>query len=584
MADKNILDASILIVDDQETNVALMEQVLRSAGYTHLTSTRNPREVCQLHRKHGFDLILLDIEMPAMDGFAVMEALGKIEPDGYFPVLAITVEPGHKLRALAAGAKDFILKPFDLAELKTRIHNLLEVRLLYQQLKTTVNTLESFALHDALTGLPNRRLLQERLQQARLSSARTLRYCALMFLDLDHFKQLNDTLGHDAGDLLLKELSARLLLCVREGDSVARFGGDEFVVLLDALSWHRQNATSQAQAIALKILQTLGQTYDLAGQSYDSSVSIGIVIFVGDAEPVAELLKKADLAMYQAKSCGRNQACIFDPAMQADVLAQEALTEDLRQGLADQAFMLHYQIQVDASGCAVGAEALLRWNHPCRGLMEAADFLPLAEETGIILPLGQWVLETACRQLLLWAGDPACASWTLAINVGACQLAQADFCGLMANILQATGVPVNRLTLELTEGTLVNNVEDVIGKMNTVNALGVAICLEELRAGFPSLEYLRRLPLAQLKIEQAMVQTALTDDSVAVMARAIVDLGKSLGLSVIADCVETAAQRDFFAGIGCDAFQGNYFGAPAAAPEMFLIYKEKQALALMGKA
>lgn len=316
MLDKAVIfEASILIVDDLPANVTLLAQLLSEAGYQHISMTCNPLEVTALYQAQHHDLILLDLEMPGMDGFAVLQALQHIEIGGYSPVLVVAANPDHKLRALAAGARDFIAKPFDLIELKTRIYNLIEVRLLYKKLTQTVNTLEFFALHDALTGLPNRRCLLERLVQACRSSAQQPSYCALLFMDLDHFKQLNDTLGHDVGDALLQQVSVRLLQCVRPGDCVARLGGDEFVVLLDALSAERVQATAQAQAVALNILQTLRPSYQLKQHTCHNTLSIGAVLFAGDAELAGDLLKKADLAMYRAKSLGRNQVCFFDKAM-----------------------------------------------------------------------------------------------------------------------------------------------------------------------------------------------------------------------------------------------------------------------------
>lgn len=570
MSDKaSVFNASILIVDDKDANIRLLECLLRDAGYHQLMSTRDPKAVCDLHAAHQFDLILLDVQMPGMSGFEVLEGLRKIEHGGYVPVLAITVEPGHKLQALAAGAKDFIVKPFNVTELITRIHNLLEVRLLYTKRGNTINALESIALHDALTGLPNRRLLMDRLNQARLYSARARHHCALMFMDLDHFKQLNDTLGHNVGDILLQQVSARLRVCLREGDSVARFGGDEFVVLLDVLSTQPAVAATQAAAIAQKIIDTLGQTYNLNGPNYDSTLSIGVVLFQGDDEPVGTLLKRADLAMYRAKFLGGSQFCLFDPGMEAEVLAQETLAADMRRGLKDEEFVLHYQLQVDSGGTPLGVEALLRWNHARLGLMLPHQFLPMAEGTGMMIPLGHWVLQGACQQLLEWARQPLTASWTLAVNVGAFQLAQADFAVDVANVLKATGAPARQLRLELTEGALLGDVENVIAKMSAVHAIGVGFCLDDFGAGFASLAYLKRLPLVQLKIDQVMVHAVLTDDSVAVIARAIVALGLSMGVPVIAEGVETAAQRDFFSALGCHAFQGNYIGV-AALPAAIL--------------
>lgn len=313
LSEAAVLAAHILIVDDQPANVLLLEQLLRQVGYTNLSSTRDPYAVCELHRNQHFDLILLDLQMPGMDGFQVLADLQQTEDQGYVPVLAITVQPGHKLRALASGAKDFIAKPFDMVELKARIHNMLEVRLLYTQLAQSNLALKALALHDPLTQLPNRRLLLDRLRQAQLSSSRTHRHCALMFLDIDHFKQLNDTLGHDAGDALLLQVSQRLLGSARSGDTVARLGGDEFVVLMNALSTRVALASKQAQAMARKMHKTLRQTYRLNGQAYDTSLSIGVVIFMGDTESINNLLKKADQAMYQAKADDSQGVCFDVP-------------------------------------------------------------------------------------------------------------------------------------------------------------------------------------------------------------------------------------------------------------------------------
>ena len=421
------------------------------------------------------------------------------------------------------------------------------------------------AFYDPLTGLPNRRLLIDRLHQAMTSSCRSQQHGAVMFLDLDHFKQLNDGWGHDMGDELLQQVAARLNTCVRESDSVARFGGDEFVVLLEALSPRAPEAATQAEAIANKILYTLGQSYNLRGHIYDSTPSIGIVLFAQDHESIEYLLKKADVAMYQAKSAGRNTARFYDPAMQAIAMARTELERDMRQGLSTQQFVLHYQIQVDSKGVPTDAEALVRWQHPLRGRISPGDFIPLAEETGLILPLGQWVLETACAQLQAWAQNPTTAHWSMAVNVSAVQFAQADFVAHVTAALAKTGALPQLLKLELTESMLVNDVGDVIAKMNALKAYGVNFSLDDFGTGYSSLSHLKSLPLDQLKIDQSFVRDVLTDPSDAVIARTIVALGHNLGLKVIAEGVETAEQRHFLAGIGCDAFQGYYFGRPEPA-------------------
>ncbi|MEY2953307.1 MAG: hypothetical protein RLZZ401_1394, partial [Pseudomonadota bacterium] len=377
------------------------------------------------------------------------------------------------------------------------------------------------AFFDPLTGLPNRRLLMDRLQQAMASSARSGLHGALMFLDLDHFKQLNDTLGHDVGDMLLQQVAARLQGCIRDSDSVARLGGDEFVVLLETLSAQGPEAAPQAEIIAHKILAALRQPYTLGSHVYDSTPSIGIVMFKGDQEILDNLLKKADLAMYQAKSAGRNTARFFDPAMQAAVAAHDALEKDLHRGLAQQEFELHYQVQVNGHGTPVGAEALVRWNHPERGVVLPAQFIAMAEEIGLILPLGQWVLETACNQLAAWSRVPETAAWTMAVNVSAAQLAQPGFVGNVAMALQKSGANPQHLKLELTESTLVDDVEGVIVKMNAVKAYGVNFSLDDFGTGYSSLSYLKRLPLDQLKIDQSFVHDVLIDPSDAMIARTI---------------------------------------------------------------
>ena len=309
----DILDASILIVDDQETDVQILEQMLRKAGYRCITSTMDPHTVCALHRENHYDLILLDLQMPGMDGFQVIEALKEIEMDGYVPILVITAHPGHKLRALTSGAKDFISKPFDLMEVKMRIHNTLEVRLLYKQLDHHSRAQESLALHDALTGLPNRRLLMDRLSLAIAHARRNKRTMAVMYLDLDGFKQINDTLGHDAGDTLLGMVAARLVATVRQEDTVARLGGDEFVIAL----WELGHADDAAK-LASKVIQAVSQPYSIQGRGVSMTASVGVSIYPTHGEEVETLMKSADLALYEAKRTGKNGYRI---AARTDLLA-----------------------------------------------------------------------------------------------------------------------------------------------------------------------------------------------------------------------------------------------------------------------
>jgi len=297
----DMLNAHILIVDDQEANVQLLEHMLRDVGYRCIASTMDPHAVCALHRDNRYDLILLDLQMPGMDGFQVMDGLKEIETDGYVPILVITAQPGHKLRALASGAKDFVAKPFDLIEVKTRIHNMLEVRLLYRQLEQYSRALESQALHDALTGLPNRRLLMDRLSLAIAHARRNTSAMAVLFLDLDGFKQINDTLGHDAGDTLLSMVAGRLVAAVREEDTVARMGGDEFVIGL----WELSHADDVATLVS-KVIQAVSQPYRIQGRDVRITASVGVGIYPLHGEEVESLMKSADLALYEAKRAGKN--------------------------------------------------------------------------------------------------------------------------------------------------------------------------------------------------------------------------------------------------------------------------------------
>ena len=428
--------------------------------------------------------------------------------------------------------------------------------------KTSEEQIRNLAFFDPLTLLPNRRLLADRLHHALATSSRSRREAALLFIDLDHFKTLNDTLGHDKGDLLLQEVARRITACIREGDTVARLGGDEFVVMLENLSGNGLEAASQAELVGEKVLNALCLPYDLNGREYRSSASIGLTLFNAPENSSEDLMRRADLAMYQAKASGRNNLRFFDPKMQAEVSARAALETDMRRGLAQQQFELHYQPQLDAQGAVTGAECLVRWRHPQRGLVSPAEFIPLAEDTGLILPLGQWVLETGCRQLHAWAGQPGRSHLSLAVNVSARQFHQDDFVQQVKAALRLTGADSHKLKLELTESLLVTNVDATIAKMLTLKAAGVSFSLDDFGTGYSSLAYLKRLPLDQLKIDQSFVQDILTDSNDATIATMVVALAASLGLDVIAEGVETIAQRDFLATLGCHAYQGYLFSRP----------------------
>lgn len=422
--------------------------------------------------------------------------------------------------------------------------------------------IQQLAFSDALTRLPNRRLLLDRLQHALATSLRNRHYGALLFIDLDDFKNLNDTRGHDVGDLLLQQVARRLQSCVREGDTVARFGGDEFVVVLEDLSERWSEATSQVRAASEKILSVLNASYLLEDTTYHSTPSIGITLFGGNDASVDELLKQADLAMYKAKGSGRNSLCFFDPAMQTAVNARVMLEADLRTALRENQLFLLFQPQISFAGEIVGAEALVRWRHPLRGIVSPGDFISLAEETELIHPLGIWVLETACEQLQAWSTRPETAPLSLAINVSAEQFSDPEFVDLVKATLDAYEIGAGKLKLEITESLLLDHLEQIVAKMTALKSRGVSFSLDDFGTGYSSLSYLKRLPFDQLKIDQTFVQDILSDQSASAIAHTIVALAQAMGMDVIAEGVETEQQLSFLESIGCHLYQGYLFGRP----------------------
>jgi len=419
---------------------------------------------------------------------------------------------------------------------------------------------------DFLTGLPNRRMLLDHLRQALAASKRSGHKGALLFVDLDHFKMLNDTLGHHVGDLFLQEMARRLTRLTRQTDTVARLGGDEFVVLLPNLSERAETAANQAEKVAEKILAGIDQPLRLQGRECRSSCSIGIALFGEAGDNINEILQQGDIAMYQAKAAGRKTIRFFAPSLQEAVNARVALEEDLRYAIKTGAFALYYQPQV-SEGVITGAEALLRWNSPKHGFIPPQKFIPLAEETGLILPLGDWVLESACQQIADWAAAPQTAHLRIAVNISAKQLLNPAFTENVLTILRRTGANADNLELELTESTFVDKVEEAIARMTELKSYGLRFSLDDFGTGYSSLSYLRRLPLDQLKIDKAFVRDLLRDKSSSAIAQSIITLSKALGLSVIAEGVETEEQREFLARLGCPAFQGFLFSEPLPLEE-----------------
>ena len=441
--------------------------------------------------------------------------------------------------------------------------------------KRAKEEIENLAFYDPLTHLPNRQLLLDRLKQALASSARSGREGALLFIELDNFKTLNDTLGHDIGDLLLQQVAQRLESCIREGDTVARLSGDEFVVMLEDLSERDLEAAAQAEAIGEKILATINQPYQLAAHEHHTTTSIGVTLFCDHDQDQDELLKQADIAMYQAKKAGRNTLRFFDPAMQDTINALVTLESDLRRAVsAQEQFLLHYQAQVDSSGRWIGAEALVRWQHPKRGMVSPAEFIPLAEESGLILPLGHWVLATACRQLAAWAAQPEAAHLTVAVNISAKQFHLPTFVEEVLTLVDHFGVNPAKLKLEITESLMVENVDEIIIKMASLKARGISFSIDDFGTGYSSLQYLKRLPLDQLKIDQSFVHDIADDDNDKAIVRTIIAMAQSMNLNVIAEGVETETQRQLLLNKGCTAYQGYLFGKPAPIEQFEALLKQ----------
>ncbi|MCI2283885.1 EAL domain-containing protein [Colwellia sp. MSW7] len=428
--------------------------------------------------------------------------------------------------------------------------------------KLTQEKIQHLAFYDHLTNLPNRMLLTDRLKKALATCTRSKRKGALLYIDLDNFKNLNDTLGHDIGDQLLKQAALRLQSCIRESDTVARLGGDEFMVMLCDLNVQTLEAAAQAEVTGEKILAMLDQHYQLGTYSHHCSASIGITLFEDHQQNTEELLKQADIAMYQAKNAGRNTLCFFDPKTQINIAARVLMEEELRTALELQQFQLHYQLQIDNLGKPLGAEALIRRHHPERGMVSPLDFISLAEETGLILPIGNWVLDTACAQLKTWEQTARTCDLILAVNVSAKQFHQTEFVKHIKAMLMRYAIKPGRLKLELTEGMLLENIEDTIANMNALRKVGVKFSLDDFGTGYSSLQYLKRLPLNQLKIDQSFVRDIITDSNDRAIVRTIIAMAKSMRLDVIAEGVELEEQQQLLVKKGCTNFQGYLFAKP----------------------
>lgn len=451
-----------------------------------------------------------------------------------------------------------------------RIYALCGISTDFTEQKQNQERIHQLAFYDPLTHLPNRRLMLERAEHALAVYARSRSDGALLFIDLDNFKVLNDTLGHAQGDVLLRQVAERLSRELRDNDTLARWGGDEFVLLMEELGEDRELCNRNVEVVARKLLRSFKEPFELDNHIYNITTSIGVAMLSDAVDGIDDLLKRADMAMYEAKSKGRNLFKFFNPAMQASLVARAEVETELHEALQRQQFVLHYQPQVDSAGGAIGAEALIRWQHPVKGLVSPAAFIHVAELTGQILPLGRWILRAACQQLAEWANDPEREHLVVAVNVSAREFHQADFVAGVQSILEETGVHPERLELELTESLLADDVEVLIGRMRALKRYGIRFSLDDFGTGYSSLSYLKRLPLDQLKIDQSFVRDLLTDSADEAIVRTILTLGASLDIAIIAEGVETPEQRDALSRLGCCRQQGYLFGRPMPAEELVL--------------
>ncbi len=423
------------------------------------------------------------------------------------------------------------------------------------------------AFFDQLTQLPNRRLILDRLQQALASSKRNNSFGAVLFIDLDNFKHFNDSHGFEQGDELLKHVASAIQNVLREGDTVGRFAADEFVLILEQLASSSLDAIDAVNVVAEKLMQAVARQYQRQHIVYHNSVSVGVSLFNGHQDSPDMLITQADMAMYQAKAAGRNCIYFFDPTMQQKASQRTELDNELRLAITAQQFELFYQLQVGPGGQALGAEALIRWRHPERGVIGPDNFIGFAEESGLILPIGNWVLLAACQQLQLWQQQPATAELSLAVNISASQFRQVDFVADVKQILQQAAANPAKLKLELTESLLITDINDVVEKIQQLAAIGIGFALDDFGTGYSSLAYLKRLPLTQLKIDRSFVRDILTDSNDEAIARMVIALGNTLGLEVLAEGIETPQQFAALKQLGCYQYQGYLFGKPLPITE-----------------
>ena len=588
----------ILVVDDTPQNLELLSILLKRKEF-NVRCASNGSQALKLAQAGWADLILLDIKMPEMDGYEVCKILKQTEDTKEIPIIFLSALDNvlDKKQAFAAGGVDYISKPFQMEELLVRINNQLaivaakqkvcqlnleleqrvrdrtsELEKANQQLKEeivqrqiTQKKLLYLAMYDPLTDLPNRILFMQRLNLLlQQSEARRRNLFAVLFLDCDRFKLINDSLGHFVGDQILREIARRIKLCLKPSDTLARFGGDEFMVLLSPLPY-----LDQASAIAEKIQHKLQQPFEVNRHQLFISASIGIVLGNRDYKLAEHILRDADTAMYQAKKRGKACHQVFNPKMHRNASKRLKLETDLRLALERQELAVYYQpIMSLATESLIGFEALVRWNHPERNFVSPGEFIPIAEETGLIVPLGLWVMRSACRQFSIWQQRHGLAKLKISVNLSVKQFCQPDLIEQIDQILRETQLDSQSLKLEITESAIVDNAEAAALLFQKLRQRKIQLSIDDFGTGYSSLSYLHRFPVNTLKIDRCFVSRIGKDGENLEIIQAIITLAKQLGMSVVAEGIETLQQKDYLKLLGCDEGQGYLFAKPLPAHEV----------------
>ncbi len=557
-------DARILVVDDAPANVLLLERLLQSEGYTAVTTTTDPRAVLELYRAHRYDLVLLDLLMPGLDGFEVMEQLKGIETEGYLPVLVLTAQPAHRLRALQSGAKDFIGKPFDRVEVLTRIHNMLEVRLLLRAARDYGRLLEHF---DPLTRLPNRAQFGALLETALTRAVDSHGRITVLSVGLDRFKQVNEARGRDVGDALLIRIGERLAGASGQADLVARLGSDEFGLIVETAGPDAPDLVALAERVRAAVRAPLV----LGDADLTVTASVGVAVAPAGATDAQGLLKAAQTALHNAKDSGRDTVRVFSETMHTRAAYALDLEGALRNALENGEFLLHYQPKIGMeTGGWCGLEALLRWERPGHGLVSPGVFVAALEETGLIVPVGEWVLEAVCRQLGAWKGT-VMDGISVAVNVTSKQFLAEGFVAMVTRAVRQNAIPVSLLDIEITEGSLLAQDEATDRVLRELKSLGLRIAVDDFGTGYSNLSYLKRFPIDTLKIDIQFVRDISSGPDGGAIAVAIIAMARSLRLTVIAEGVETRPQLEFLRSHGCDEIQGYLFSRPLAVTALELL-------------